>query len=198
VRRILDDPAASLGAGLALSLVLLVALLTAGSDTLSFVSFLLRLLHVPAAMVWIGLVVFVNFVQLAVLKTADEAGRDFLHANVVPRVAWWFRHASTVVVVSGVLLLVTRGYLFPALVYGTEVHVATVQGVLLWLGVAGGLVMWMLVHMYIWPAMQVVLGLRPGDVAAKTAARQRVIACARINLILALPVTLAMLAAAHL
>ena len=71
-------------------------------------------------MVWVGLIFFVNFVQLVVLQTADEQSRGFLHKAVVPSVAWWFRHASTVTVVTGVLLLVLAGYLLPSLVYGTE------------------------------------------------------------------------------
>ena len=74
-------------------------------------------------MVWIGLVFFVNFVQLVALQTADEPSRAFLHKAVVPSVAWWFRHASTVAVVSGVLLLMLAGYLLPSLVYGTGVYV---------------------------------------------------------------------------
>ena len=65
-------------------------------------------------------------------------------------------------------------------------------------GVLGALAMWMFVHMYIWPNMQVVLGLRPGDADAKARARARVILFARLNLVLAVPVTLAMVAAAHL
>jgi uncharacterized membrane protein len=52
--------------------------------------------------------------------------------------------------------------------------------------------------MYIWPNIQVVLGMRAGDDLAKAAARGRVILFARLNLLLALPVVLAMVAAAHL
>ena len=118
-------------------------------------------------MIWVGLVFFVNFVQLVVLRTADEPARGFLHKAVVPSVAWWFRHASTVAVASGVLLLVLAGYLLPSLVYGTGVYVPPARALLLWGGVIGALAMWMFVHMYIWPSMQVVLGLRPGDDAAK-------------------------------
>ena len=40
--------------------------------------------------------------------------RGFLHKAIVPNVAWWFRHASTLTVVTGVLLLVTTGYLLPS------------------------------------------------------------------------------------
>ncbi len=72
------------------------------------------------------------------------------------------------------------------------------RALLLWIGVIGALAMWMFVHMYIWPAMQVVIGLRPGDADAKVRARARVVTFARLNLLLSLPVTLTMVAAAHL
>jgi uncharacterized membrane protein len=199
VRQLLDSPRASLGAGAAIAAVVLVIwLVAAGSDVLGVLSFLVRLLHVLAAMVWVGLIVFVNFVQLVVLRAADEQGRSFLHASVVPKVAWWFRHASTTTVMTGVLLLIMLGYILPTLAYGTGVYVPPARAVLLWAGVLGALVMWMLVHMYIWPSMQVVLGLRAGDADAKANARARVLTCARLNLVIALPVTFAMVAAAHL
>ena len=199
MRSIIDNPRAALGAGLALTAVVLLAwLIVAGADGLGLFSFLVRLLHVLGAMVWVGLVFFVNFVQLVVLRTADDQARSFLHKAVVPSVAWWFRHASTVTVASGVLLLVLAGYLLPTLVYGTSVYVPPGRALLLWGGVVGSLAMWMFVHMYIWPNMQVVLGLRPGDDAAKSQARARVVLFARLNLVLSLPVVFAMVAAAHL
>lgn len=189
----------SLIAGCVAAAVLLVLwLATAGADGPSLFAFLVRLVHVLSAMVWIGLIVFVNFVQLVVLQSATDEQRSFLHTAVVPRVAWWFRHASTVTVGSGVVLIVTAGYLLPTLMYGTGVYVPPARNLLLWAGVLGALVMWMLVHMYIWPNMQVVLGLRPGDAAAKVRARVRVVTCARLNLVIAVPVTFAMVAAAHL
>jgi uncharacterized membrane protein len=172
--------------------------MTAGADAVGLFSFLIRLLHVLSAMVWIGLVFFVNFVQLVALQSADEQGREVLHKAIVPNVAWWFRHASTLTVASGAVLLVTSGYLLPSLIYGTGVYVPPSRAWLLGSGVLGALAMWMFVHMYIWPNMQVVLGLRPGDADAKARARSRVILFARLNLVLTVPVTLAMVAAAHL
>ncbi len=196
---IFANPRASLWAGLVLAAgVLLLWVATAGADAMGLFSFLIRLLHVLAAMVWIGLVFFVNFVQLVALQSADEQGRDFLHKAIVPNVAWWLRHASTLTVASGAILLVTTGYLLPTLVYGAGVYVPPSRAWLIGSGVLGALAMWMFVHMYIWPNMQVVLGLRPGDTDAKAQARSRVILFARLNLILTVPVTLAMVAAAHL
>jgi len=199
MRQILDSPRASLGAGAGIAAaVLLVWAMTAGVDGFGLVSFLARFLHVLAAMVWIGLVVFVNFVQLVAVQAGDDATRGILHKTIVPDVAWWLRHASTATVITGALLLVTMGYLLPTLAYGSGVYVPPSRAVLLWLAVLGGLAMWMFMHMYIWPSMQVVLGMRPGDASAKAAARARVKTFARLNLVLAVPVVLAMVAAAHL
>jgi uncharacterized membrane protein len=199
MQSIIDNPRTALGTGLAITAaLLLVWLIAAGADALALVGFLVRLVHVLAAMIWIGLIFFVNFVQLVALRTADEASRGFLHKAVVPAVAWWFRHASTVAVVSGILLMVLAGYLLPSFVYGTEVFVPPARTLLLWSGVVGALAMWMFVHMYIWPSMQVVLGIRPGDDAAKAAARARVTLFARLNLVLSPPVVFTMVAAAHL
>jgi uncharacterized membrane protein len=199
MQSIIDNPRAALGAGLAVTAAILLAwLIAAGADALALVGFLVRLVHVLAAMIWIGLIFFVNFVLLVVLRTADEPARGFLHKAVVPVVAWWFRHASTVAVLSGALLLVLAGYLLPSFVYGTEVFVPPARTLLLWSGVVGALAMWMFVHMYIWPNVQVLIGLRIGDAEAKAKAREKVQLFARLNLVFTVPVTLAMVAAAHL
>jgi uncharacterized membrane protein len=197
VRQIIDTPKASLIAGCILAVVLLVARLIA-ADSTEVVAFLVRLLHVLAAMVWVGLIVFVNFVQLVALQGADDQVRGFFARQVIPQVAAWYRHASTLAVATGAILLVTSGYLLPSLAYATEVETPPARAALLWAGVLGGLAMWMFVHMYIWPNVQVMIGLRVGDADAKARAREKVKLFARLNLILAVPVTLAMVAAAHL
>ena len=199
MQRIIDSPWNSLLAGTAIAAaILIVWLIAAGADPLGFFSFLIRFLHVLAAIVWIGLGVFVNFVQLVAIRNGDDQTRAVLHAHVVPHVAWWFRHASTVTVATGALLIVTAGYALPGLLYGTGVYVPPARSALLWLGVLGALAMWMFVHMFIWPNIQIVLGLRPGDASAKALARSRVVTFARLNLVIAVPVTLTMVAAAHL
>jgi uncharacterized membrane protein len=196
---IIDNPRTSLLVGGMLAVLLLVVALIAGeTDRLSLLAFLLRLIHVLAAMLWVGLVFFVNFVQLVALQAADDGARNFMHTAIVPRVAWWFRHASTLTVLSGAVLLVLAGYLLPTLIYGTSVYMPAAKAIVLWTAVLGALAMWMFVHMYIWPNLQVVLGVRPGDAEAKREARSRVILFARLNLIIAVPVVLGMIAAAHL
>jgi uncharacterized membrane protein len=194
-----DHPKKAAMAGLALAAAVLVLWsFIAGVDGRALLTFLFRLAHVLAAMVWVGLIVFINFVQLEATRLGDDTTKTVLHTSVAPQVAWWVRHASTFVVVTGAVLLLLAGYLLPSLVYGTDVYVPPSRAILLWLGVAAAVVMWMFVHMFIWPNMQVVIGLRPGDATAKQAARARVVMYSRLNLVLALPVTLVMVAAGHL
>jgi uncharacterized membrane protein len=195
----LDSPWASLAVGLICAAALLALwLFAAGADALGVVSLIVRYAHVLAAAVWIGLIVFVNFIHLAALRTADEAGRDLLNRMLVPGVLAWLRHAATATVVAGAVLLATAGYIFPTLVYGSGVYVPPAREILLWTGVVGALAMLMFVHMYIAPSLMVIVGIRPGDAEAKARARTRVVRLARVNLIIVAPVLLAMLAAAHL
>jgi len=198
VDQILSNPRTSLGVGLGIAALLLVLFAVSAGDALVFFSFLFRALHILSAAVWLGLIVFVNFVQLVALRATEESARDVLHRAIVPGVVWWLRHASTATVLTGAALLLSVGYVLPTLIYGSGVYVPPLRAGLLWTAVLGALVMWMFVHMYIWPSMQVVLGLRPGDADARARAGKRVMRFSRLNLVLAVPVMLAMVAAAHL
>ena len=68
----------------------------------------------------------------------------------------------------------------------------------MWVGTLAAMVMYMFVHMMIWPGLRLVLGIDKGDEATVAAARAKVAVYARWNLVLAVPVTVAMVAAAHL
>jgi uncharacterized membrane protein len=196
---ILASPGRSLIAGGALTLLILsLWLVTAGTDRIGLVSFLLRWLHVFAGIVWVGMVWFVNFIQLVALQEADDSGRATLLKLVAPRVAHTFRHASHMSLLTGVLLLVASGYLLDRLLFTSEVYIPPARAVSLWGGVFGGLVMWTFVHFIIWPNLKVVLGHTPGDADARARAREQVRTYARWNLILSVPVTFVMVAAAHL
>ncbi|MFM9846795.1 MAG: hypothetical protein ACKVP3_06515 [Hyphomicrobiaceae bacterium] len=197
MNRILSSAAASLAAGLAIcALILVILLFDPSPDWLGFLSFLLRWVHILGGIIWIGMIWFVNFIQFAALDEADDAGRGLIHKLIVPRVAHTFRHAAHLTLVSGVLLLISTGYLFDRWVFSSAVYIAPMRSVLLWGGVIAGAAMWGFVQFIIWPDLQIVLGSADG--AAKAAARQRVRSFARINLVLSIPVTFLMVAATHL
>ena len=196
---ILKNPVKSLVVGLVISLVILIAWVAlAGVDRIGLISFLLRWMHVFAAIIWVGMIWFVNFIQLAALRDADDAGKAAIHKHIVPKVAMTFRHTSHAVLLTGVLLLITSGYLLDRLVFTSAVYVPPLRNALLWGGTLAGIAMWAFVHFKIWPNIKIVLGETAGDTDAKARARDTVRIYARLNLILAVPVTFVMIAAAHL
>jgi uncharacterized membrane protein len=196
---ILASPGRSLAAGAGISVVILVLwLVTAGADRIGLVSFLLRWLHVFAGIVWVGMVWFVNFIQLVALQEADDAGRAALLKSVAPRVAHSFRHASHMSLLTGVLLLLASGYVLDRWLFAAEISIPPSRAISLWGGALGGLTMWAFAHFIIWPNLKVVLGHTRADAEATARARDQIRTYARWNLILSVPVTFAMVAAAHL
>lgn len=195
----ISSPVRALLTGLAISALMLLGWIgLAGADGRGVVSFLLRWTHVLAAMVWVGMIVFVNFIQIAAVAEADAAGRPALLKLIVPRVATTFRHASHLTMASGAILLVMTGYLLDRAVFGTEVYIPPLKNIMLWGSVIGALVMYALVHLVIWPGLRIVLGEVPSSPEEIAAARNRVHQAARLNLVLTMPVTFAMVAASHL
>ena len=192
----LSDPVRSLLAGLALAALALAAwLVFEPLDPLGLIAVLLRFVHVLSAMVWVGLTFFVNFIQFKALEEADEASRGAIAKGIVPRVAVAFRHASHLTVLTGALLLVAAGYLLGGLALSSANHLPLARTLMLAFGALGGLIMWVLVNFVIWPGLKVVLGQTGGDAAQARATVKRY---ARLNLVLMIPVTFAMIAAAHL
>jgi uncharacterized membrane protein len=196
---LLDSPARAFGLGLGLAVIALaVWLLTEPVDPRGLLSVLLRFVHVLSAMAWVGLIFFVNFIQLSVLQEADEPSKSAISKWIVPRVATIFVHASHLVVLSGVLLLISTGYLLGDWVFSSAVYMPPPRTLMLAVGALGGILMWTFVNFAIRPSLRVVLGLTAGDGEAKARARGIVKRYARLNLILALPVTFIMVAATHL
>jgi uncharacterized membrane protein len=183
--------AALLGAGLALLLAILAW--GAGSPKAdALLMTLLRFVHAFAGAVWIGLIWFVNLVQIPAVEGADEGARPLLVKAIVPRVAYWLRHVASATVVTGLLLLLVQGRLVETLTLNTRYGLSFKDPVLL-LGLGSwiGILMLALVHAVIWPSLKVVMGEAIGD---KVAARARARTFARVNLVLAFPVLLLMLA----
>lgn len=186
---LLRSPAVTMAAGAALILaVLALALVSGHFDLTAVIGLAARTLHVLAAMVWVGLIVFVNVIQLAVLSEAAEADRAAVLRTIVPRTAATFKLAANLTLVTGIVLLFWLGYLTQA---------PPQRALWMWLGTAGGIAMLGIVHARISPALRVLLDPALSDPAAKAGARATIRSSARLNLLLSGPVTFAMIAAAH-
>ena len=132
MKTMLSSPLNALLVGLVIIAVILgLWTATGGVDLIGLISVLLRMTHVVAAMIWVGMIWFVNFIQLAAIQQADDQARGPLMRLIVPRVAATFLHGSTVAVVSGALLLISTGYLFDRWVYATVVYVSMPKALML-------------------------------------------------------------------
>jgi len=147
-------------------------------------STLIRVIHLMAGMVWAGFIVYVNFIQLAALKAAGNAERPAIVRLFVAPSSRAFTAAAHASLLTGVLMLVPLGagaFLRP----------------LLAIGMAGGIAMWAIVQFVLVPNVARITGKVVASDAEKAKARAAIALWARVNLVLVVPVTLAMFVGAH-
>lgn len=148
---------------------------------------LARWFHLMAGVMWVGLLYYFNFVQMAAMKAAAADGA-VINRHVTPRALAWFRWAAVATWLSGAALL---GRDFTAAFALQQSHVAI--GIGAWLGTIMLINVWAL----LWPAQKVALGLVEASDAQKSAARRRAFIVSRLNLALTFPLLFFMGAAGH-
>jgi uncharacterized membrane protein len=154
--------------------------------------------HVIAAVMWMGLLWFFNFVQTPAYAEMDPAARNQAFDKLTWRALWWFRWAAMSTVVMGVLIIAIEG----SDMYNGDFWKST-PGVTLLVGILMALVMLYNVWMIIWPNQQIVIAnarnvLAGGEADPNAPAAARAGAMAsRQNTIFSLPVLFFMVAVGH-
>ena len=146
------------------------------------VGFIFRYIHVIAGITWIGMLYYFNFVQTEYFKEAEADAKKDAMAKLAPRALWWFRWGAMLTFLSGLYLLHKVG------AFG-----ATMPAI--WVGALAGTFMFLNVWLIIWPAQQVVLGMKEGD-GPSNAAKAGL--ASRTNTLFSGPMLLGMLASKHL
>ena len=146
------------------------------------VEFIFRYIHVIAGITWIGMLYYFNFVQTEYFKEAEADAKKDAMAKWAPRALWWFRWGAMFTFISGAYLLHKVGALG-----------ATMPAI--WVGALAGTFMFLNVWLIIWPAQQVVLGMKEGD-GPSNAAKAGL--ASRTNTLFSGPMLLGMLASKHL
>ncbi|MEW6312685.1 MAG: urate hydroxylase PuuD [Pseudomonadota bacterium] len=156
---------------------------------MDFVPALARWLHFMAGVMWIGLLYYFNFVQVAALKAAatDNTAAG-ITKHVAPRALFYFRWAALVTWLAGAALL---GGNFVSAFTLQPGHAAI--GVGAWLGTIMLFNVWGL----IWPNQKKVLGLKPATDEEKNRARRVAFLASRTNTMLSIPMLFFMAAGAH-
>jgi len=140
---------------------------------------LARWLHFLAGVMWIGLLYYFNFVQVAALKAATADGTAAgITKHVAPRALLYFRWAAVVTWIAGAALLGNQFLNAFTLSKG----MAGI-GVGAWLGTIMLFNVWVL----IWPNQQKILGLKPATDEEKATARRVAFLASRTNVMLSIP-----------
>ena len=142
-------------------------------------------LHVFFGITWIGLLYYFNFVQIPTMPTVPAELKPGVTKYIAPKALFYFRWGAAFTVLTGLIL---------AYLYGEEKALLLndpanrLIGIGMWLALIMAFNVWFI----IWPAQQKVLGLVEADDASKASAAKRALIASRTNVLLSIPMLLAM------
>ena len=182
-----------------LAVLLFIGLFFAGGDWAfdrMFWSWLFRYFHVVSGIMWIGLLWYVNFVQIPSMpKIADEQ-KPAITKVIAPAVLFWFRWAAFATIVTGLIVAYLNGYVHQALALGIGSGGGknTAIGIGMWLGLIMAFNVWFI----IWPNQKKFLGIVDSSPEEKVVALKKSLIASRINTLLSLPMLLSMVVSQNL
>jgi uncharacterized membrane protein len=156
---------------------------------MDYVPAIARWIHLMAGVMWIGLLYYFNFVQVAALKAAAaDSTAAGITKHIAPNALFYFRWAALVTWIAGATLLGAN------FVSAFTLHTGLVAiGIGAWLGTIMLFNVWVL----IWPNQQKVLGMKPATDEEKAKARRIAFLASRTNTMLSIPMLFFMAAGAH-
>ena len=164
-------------------------------DTL-FWSWFFRYLHVLSGVMWIGLLWYLNFVQIPSMPKLTDEQKPAITKIIAPAVLFWFRWAAFATIVTGLIVAYLNGYVHQALMLGIGSGGGknTAIGIGMWLGLIMAFNVWFI----IWPNQKKALGIVEATPEEKPVALKKAVMASRINTLLSLPMLLSMVAAQNL
>ena len=162
----------------------------------SYQAFFVRWLHVLSGIMWIGLLWYLNFVQIPNMPNIPDEQKPAIGKIIAPAVLFWFRWAALATIVTGLLLAHLQGYLLEAIQLGLADGVAkhTAIGIGMWLGAIMAFNVWFV----IWPNQKKALGIVDADADTKAASARTAMLFSRTNTLLSIPMLYAMVAAQNI
>jgi uncharacterized membrane protein len=178
----------SLGRTVLAGVVLLVILLlSTGSNVLSNPALGMRWLHVTSGVMWIGLLWYFNFVQIPSMPKIPDEQKPAIGKVIAPAALFWFRWAALATVVTGLLLAHLTNYLMLALTLATGYRAI---GIGMWIALVMAFNVWFI----IWPNQKKALGIVTVEAAEKAKAARLAMLTSRVNTMLSIPMLFCMVA----
>ena len=161
-----------------------------------FWSWLFRYFHVLSGVMWIGLLWYLNFVQIPSMPKIPDEQKPAIGKVIAPAVLFWFRWAALSTIITGLIVAYLNGYIHEALVLGigSGGGKSTAIGIGMWLGLIMAFNVWFI----IWPNQKRVLGMVECTPEEKAKSARTAMLFSRTNTLLSLPMLLSMVMAQNL
>lgn len=150
----------------------------------------LRWLHLFFGVVWIGLLYYLNFVQVPTMPAIPAEQKGAITGHIAPKVLFFFRWGAAFTVFTGIAIAGHAKYLVPALTFAGEGAIKLI-GIGMWLALIMAFNVWFI----IWPAQKKILGLVEASADEKAAAAPRALYASRTNTLLSIPMMYCMVSA---
>ena len=180
-----------------LHLVLVVGLIAAIAVIIGFsssvpvnVNSIFRWMHVFFGILWIGLLYYLNFVQVPTMPSIPAEQKGAITGFIAPKVFFFFRYSALLTVLTGLVIAYVSGYLHQALSFSGEGAVDLI-GLGMWLALIMAFNVWFI----IWPAQKKALGLVEVDADTKAKAAVRAMIFSRTNTLLSIAMLYCMISA---
>ena len=196
---ILQSLSKTIHLSIVLSVLLFLGLFYSGGDWAFdqlFWSWLFRYFHVLAGIMWIGLLWYLNFVQIPSMPKIPDDQKPAIGKVIAPAVLFWFRWAAFVTIITGLIVAYLNGYVHEAMTLGigSGYGKSTAIGIGMWLGIIMAYNVWFV----IWPNQKKALGMVECQPEEKAKAARTAMLFSRTNTLLSLPMLLSMVAAQNL
>ena len=161
-----------------------------------FWSWLFRYLHVIAGIMWVGLLWYLNFVQIPSMPKIPDEQKPAISKVIAPAVLFWFRWAALATIITGLIVATLNGYVHQAMTLGIGSGFGknAAIGVGMWLGIIMAYNVWFV----IWPNQKKALGMIECSPEEKAKSARTAMLFSRTNTLLSLPMLLTMVAAQNL
>ena len=161
-----------------------------------FWSWLARYTHVIVAIMWVGLLWYLNFVQIPSMPKIPDEQKPAIGKVIAPAVLFYFRWAAAITVLSGLILAWLNGYAHQSMTLGIGSGYGknTAIGIGMWLGIIMAYNVWFV----IWPNQKKALGMIECQPEEKARSARIAMLFSRTNTLLSLPMLLSMVAAQNL
>jgi len=161
-----------------------------------FWSWLFRYLHVIAGIMWVGLLWYLNFVQIPSMPKIPDEQKPAISKVIAPAVLFWFRWAALATIITGLIVATLNGYVHQAMTLGigTGFGKNAAIGIGMWLGIIMAYNVWFV----IWPNQKKALGMIECTPEEKAKSARTAMLFSRTNTLLSLPMLLSMVAAQNL